>query len=86
MGAVWQTVNKRNVQAAKDGLITWDEYFETREGRTEQFLDNYIDYSDDWRETQKKYHNMSANDNAAAIKRQLNEVEGLFFRYRRVDR
>ena len=78
MGAVWQTVNKRNVQAAKDGLITWDEYFETREGRTEQFLDNYIDYSDDWRETQKKYHNMSANDNAAAIKRQLNEVEGLF--------
>lgn len=78
MGAVWQTVNKRNVQAAKDGLITWDEYFEKREGRTEQFLDNYIDYSDDWRETQKKYHNMSANDNAAAIKRQLNEVEGLF--------
>lgn len=78
MGAVWQTVNQRNVQAAKDGLITWDEYFETREGRTEQFLDNYIDYSDDWRETQKKYHNMSANDNAAAIKRQLNEVEGLF--------
>ena len=43
MGAVWQTVNQRNVQAAKDGLITWEDYFDTRLDYTEQFLDGYLD-------------------------------------------
>lgn len=78
MGAVWQTVNKRNVQAAKDGLITWDEYFETREGRTEQFLDNYIDYSDDWIKHEQDYNAMGADDTIAAINRQRAEVERYF--------
>ena len=78
MGAVWQTVNKRNVQAAKDGLITWDEYFEKREGRTEQFLDNYIDYSDDWIKHEQDYNAMGADDTIAAINRQRAEVERYF--------
>lgn len=78
MGEVWQTVNRRNVQAANDGLITWSEYFDTREEYTKQFLDNYLNYSDNWIDIEKKYHNMSAESNAAAIKRQMNEVENLF--------
>ena len=78
MGAVWQTVNKRNVQAAKDGLITWYEYFEKREGRTEQFLDNYIDYSDDWIKHEQDYNAMGADDTIAAINRQRAEVERYF--------
>lgn len=78
MGAVWQTVNKRNVQAAQDGLITWQDYFETREGLTEQFLDNYIDYSDDWIKHEQDYNAMGADDTIAAINRQRAEVERYF--------
>ncbi len=78
MGAVWQTVNQRNVQAAKDGLITWDEYFENREELTEQFLDNYSDYSDDWIKHEQDYNNLSAEGTIEAINRQRTEVENYF--------
>lgn len=78
MGAVWQTVNQRNVQAAKDGLITWEDYFDTRLDYTEQFLDGYLDYSDDWIENEKEYNNMSAADTIAAVNRQRKEVEEYF--------
>lgn len=78
MGAVWQTVNQRNVQAAKDGLITWEDYFDTRLDYTEQFLDGYLDYSDDWVENEQEYNNMSADDTIAAVNRQRKEVEEYF--------
>ena len=78
MGAVWQTVNQRNVQAAKDGLITWEDYFDTRLDYTEQFLDGYLDYSDDWIDNEKEYNNMSADDTIAAVNRQRKEVEEYF--------
>ena len=78
MGAVWQTVNQRNVQAAKDGLITWEDYFDTRLDYTEQFLDGYLDYSDDWIDNEKEYNNMSAADTIAAVNRQRKEVEEYF--------
>ena len=78
MGAVWQTVNQRNVQAAKDGLITWEDYFDTRLDYTEQFLDGYLDYSDDWVENEKEYNNMSAADTIAAVNRQKKEVQKYF--------
>ena len=78
MGAVWQTVNKRNVQAAQDGLITWQDYFETREGLTEQFLDNYIGYSDDRIKHEQDYNAMGADGTIAAVNRQRAEVEKYF--------
>lgn len=78
MGAVWQTVNQRNVQAAKDGLITWEDYFDTRLDYTEQFLDSYLAYSDDWVENEQEYNNMSAADTIAAVNRQRKEVEEYF--------
>ena len=78
MGAVWQTVNQRNVQAAKNGLITWEDYFDTRLDYTEQFLDGYLDYSDDWVENEQEYNNMSADDTIAAVNRQRKEVEEYF--------
>lgn len=78
MGAVWQTVNQRNVQAAKNGLITWEDYFDTRLDYTEQFLDGYLNYSNDWIENEKEYNNMSAADTIAAVNRQKKEVQKYF--------
>lgn len=78
MGAVWQTVNLRNVQAAKDGLITWEDYFETREELTEQYINNYLDYSDDWVKHEQDYNAMGADGTIAAINRQRAEVENYF--------
>ncbi|MCI5891838.1 MAG: phage tail tape measure protein [Clostridiales bacterium] len=78
MGEVWQTINRRNVQAANDGLITWEDYFDTRSEYTEQFLDNYIAYSDAWIDREKEYNNMSADDAIAAIDRQRAEVRDYF--------
>ena len=78
MGTVWQTVNLRNVQAAKDGLITWEDYFETREELTEQYINNYLDYSDDWVKHEQDYNAMGADGTIAAINRQRAEVENYF--------
>ncbi len=78
MGEVWQTINRRNVQAANDGLITWEDYFDTRSEYTEQFLDNYIAYSDAWIDREKEYNNISADDAIAAIDRQRAEVRDYF--------
>ena len=78
MGAVWQTVNQRNVQAAKNGLITWEDYFDTRLDYTEQFLDGYLNYFNDWIENEKEYNNMSAADTIAAVNRQKKEVQKYF--------
>lgn len=78
MGAAYNRIQKRNLQAAQSGIITWDEYFDTLNENAEQLVNNYIDYSDNWIEHEKSYNAMSADENIAAIERQQQRINDFF--------
>lgn len=77
MGDALQRVANTNKQALADGLITADEYKETMLGTFESMANGYMSYADNWISNEKKYNNMSAAENIAAIKRKQVEIKKL---------
>lgn len=67
--SAYNRIKERNLAELEAGRITWDEYSDTMYSAGEKMLDDRVKQSEEWISYQKKYCNMSAEEEMAAYQR-----------------
>ena len=78
MGAAYNRIKERNLEAVQSGDITGEEYYDFMNDTSDRIIDNYLNYSDSWMEHEQNYNAMSPDETIAAIDRQQAEVDQFF--------
>lgn len=71
-------VKERNLAEVEAGRQTWEEYNKTMSDIGGSLYYDMKDYSDDWLEHQRKYHNMSIDEYIAGIDREEARLEAFY--------